>query len=157
MMRYLSVLVTLAVLAAVATSGAAPRAGSDDVAQIYGLQSAFLRAAATKDLDLMMSLWTDGATLSVPGTQGYEGKSQIRGWYAAYAPAFRPENHWVPLMAPGSTRIDVRGNQAALYFEVHYVDVRTRALAADAAVDATLARVNGRWLIQDVIFGPASL
>jgi len=157
MVRYLSVLVAVAVLAMTATAGAAPRANSDDVVQIYQLQATFHRAASTKNLDLMMSLWYDYATLSVGDNAGYEGKNQIRGWFATSAGAFKPENHWVSLTAAPKIRIDVRGNQASLYFECHYVDPATREMKTEATVNATLARIKGRWQITDAIFGSANL
>lgn len=158
MARYLSVLVAAAVLAMTAYSQAAARTNPEDVVRIYQLQAAFDRAISTKNLDLMMSLWYEYATLSTGGPAGgYEGKNQVRGWFATDAPAFRPENHWMSLTAAPKIRIDVRGNQASLFFESHYVDVATKAVRAEATVNATLARIKDKWLIADAIFGPANL
>ncbi len=158
MVRYLSVMVAVAVLAMTATSGAAPRVNSDDIVQIYQLQATFDRAASTKNLDLMMSLWYDYATLSTGGpTGGYEGKNQVRGWFATSAGAFQPENHWMSLTASPKIRMDIRGNQASLYFECHYVDAATKEMKTEATVNATLARIKDKWLITDAIFGSANL
>ena len=157
MVPRLTVLVAAAVLAMSAASGAAPRAHVDDVVQIYQVQATFGRAASTKNLDLMMSLWYDYATLSVGDTIGYEGKSQIRAWFATSAEAFKPGNHWVVLTASPNTRMEIRGSRATLHFDCYYVDTATKAVKAESAVSATLARMNGKWLITDAVFGPASL
>jgi hypothetical protein len=154
------VLGAVAVLAMTAVSGAAaPRVDPSDIVQIYQLQANFDRATSTKNLDLMMSLWYDYATLSTGGPAGgYEGKNQIRGWFATSAGAFRPENHRAALTPTPKIRIEVRGNQASLSFESHYVDLATKALKAEVTVNATLARIKGKWLITDAIFSspPAS-
>ena len=35
--------------------------------EIYELQAAFHRAKSTQDIDLMMSLWAEDASLTIPG------------------------------------------------------------------------------------------
>jgi len=157
MVGRLTLLVATVILAMNAPSGAAPRVNSDDVVQVYQVQAAFDRAASTKNLDLMMSLWYDYATLSVGDTRGYEGKSQIRNWFATSAEAFQPQNHWVLLTASPKIRTDIHGNRATLGFDCYYVDLATKVVKAEATVSATLARINGKWLITDAIISPASL
>jgi hypothetical protein len=157
MVPRLTVLVAAAVLAMSAASGAAPRANADDSVQIYQVQAIFGRAASTKNLDLMMSLWYDYATLSVGDTVGYEGKNQIRTWFATSADAFKPGNHWVVLTASPNIRMEIRGNRTTLHFDCYYIDAATKAVKAESAVNAALARINGKWLITDAVFGPAGL
>lgn len=140
-----------------APSGTAPQANPADLVQIYQLEATFDRALSTKNLDLMMSLWDDGAILSSGDGSGYEGTDQIRDWFATSAQAFKPDTQWLSLTALPDTRVTVRGDRASLHFEVYYVEAATRALRAEATVNATLARVNGRWLIADAVFGPAGL
>lgn len=156
MVRHLAVLVVAAVFTVSATVGAAPLSSPDDIVQIYQVQTTFDRAVSTKNLDLMMSLWYDYATLSVGDFSGYEGKAQIRDWFVRSA-AFKPQNHWVSPTASPRIRIDIRGDGASLYFESHYADVATKELRTEATVTATLARIQGRWLIIDAVFGPAGL
>ncbi len=127
-----------------------------DVTQIYALQAAFHWAAGAKDLDVMMSLWAEDATFTIDG-QIYQGKSQIRGWFANVAGSFRPQNSWVSLTPSQKIRISVQGDRATLYFECHYVDVKTRELKSQVAADTTLIRSNGRWVIKDLRAGLASL
>ncbi len=157
MMPRVAMLVAVVVLAMNATSGAAPRANPDDVVQIYQVQATFDRAASTKNLDLMMSLWYDYATLSVGDMIGYEGKSQVRGWFATSAEVFKPQNQWVLLTASQKIRAEIRGNQATLGFDCYYVDLATKTVKAEAAVKATLARINGKWLITDAVISPTNL
>ncbi len=127
-----------------------------DIVQIYELQASFHRAASAKDLTLMMSLWADDATLTT-GSQAYRGKSQIRTWFANVAGPFRPQNQWVSLTPPQRVRISVQGNRASLYFECHYVDVKTGRVKSEIAADTALVRSNGGWVIKGLRAGPASL
>jgi hypothetical protein len=89
MIRPVAVLVDASILAMSARpAAAAPPAAPGDLVQIYQIQAAFDRAASAGNLDLMMSLWADDATLSVGDNQGYEGKSQILAWFATRYGAF---------------------------------------------------------------------
>ena len=157
MVGRLAVLVAAAIFAMNVPSGAASRANSADVAQIHQVEVTFEHAASTKNLELMMSLWYDYAILSVGDTIGYEGKNQIRGWFATSAEVFQPQNHWVLLTGSPTVRAEIRGKQATLGFRCYYVDVVTKTVKAAATVNATLARINGKWLITDAVFSPASL
>ncbi len=127
-----------------------------DIVQIYELQASFHRAASAKDLTLMMSLWADDATFTT-GNQAYKGKGQIRTWFANVAGPFRPQNHWVSLTPSQRIRISVQGDRASLYFECHYVDVKTGAVKSQIAADTTLIRSVGKWVIKDLKANPASL
>ncbi len=135
---------------------AQPATAAADIVQIYGLQAAFHRAASAKDLNLMMSLWADDATLTTGG-QMYRGKSQIRTWFANVAGPFRPQNQWVSLTPSQRTRISVQGDRASLFFECHYVDVKTNMVKAQTTADASLIRLSEKWLFKDMKAGPASL
>ena len=52
-----------------------------DVFALHNVEVVFHQAASTKDLDLMMSLFADGATLSAGG-KTYTGKDQVRSYFA---------------------------------------------------------------------------
>jgi len=135
---------------------AQPATAAADIVQIYELQASFHRAASAKDLTLMMSLWADDATFTT-GNQAYKGKGQIRTWFANVAGPFRPQNQWVSLTPSQRIRISVQGDHAILYFECHYVDVKTGAVKSQVAADTTLIRSAGRWVIKDLKAGPANL
>ena len=136
--------------------GAQPVTTAPDVVQIYAVQAAFHRAASAKDLSLMMSLWADDATFTVGG-QTSRGKTQIRAWFANVAGSFKPQNSWVSLTPSQKIRISVQGDRATLYFECHYVDVKTGEVKSQMAADTTLIRSNGKWVIKDLKAGPANL
>ncbi len=127
-----------------------------DIVRIYELQASFHRAASAKDLNSMMSLWADDAMLTT-GNQAYKGKGQIRTWFANVAGPFRPQNQWVSLTPSQRIRISVQGDRASLYFECHYVDVKTGVVKSQLAADTALIRSVGRWLIKDLKASPASL
>ncbi|HLW59488.1 MAG TPA: nuclear transport factor 2 family protein [bacterium] len=131
---------------------AAARTDLGHVAQICDVQATFDRAASTKNLDLMMSIWADGATLSVGDIYRYRGKSQIRGWFATRYGAFTTD-HWIALTFSPTIRVNVQGTQAHLYFESYYVDLTTMEVKAEEATTATLSQVNDKWLIKDAVFG----
>ena len=157
-------LVALAVLTACGAGGSASAASSAaptpnpqaDVASIYRLQASFHRAASTKDLDLMMSLWTDTATFTVGG-KTYTGKPDIRNWFATVSGAFKPQNNWVSDSPSYKTNISVAGDKGTLRFECHYIDVSTKRVMSIATADTKVARVAGQWLFADVVAGSGTL
>ncbi len=89
-----------------------------------------------------------GATLT--------GKQQIRRFWLA-APAFQPDNRWVSDTAAYKIRITVNGDRGTLHFECHYIDSKTRKLGPVTAADQQVARINGSWLITDMVGGSATL
>jgi len=124
-------------------------------AQIDEIEKNFHRATSTKDLDLMLSLFAD--TASVVQTGGtYTGPTQIRKFFAAAAP-FQPNNHWMAETPAFKIRITVNGDAGTLYFECHYVDTDTRQMASVVAADTKVARINGQWLITKFVGVPTTL
>ena len=113
-MRYLP----LAVLAlALACSKAAPPSAANDEATIRGLDSAWAKAAADKNVDQAIAVYADDATIFDPGEPMATGKTAIRA-------------SWTTLLGtPGSTitwgpdKIDVSGDRA--------VDIGTYTLIAN--------------------------
>ena len=96
----------------------------------------------------MMSLWSPNATLT--GGKTLTGKEQIRRFWldGAGLPA---ANHWVSDTPAYKTRITVNGNRGTLYFECHYIDSKTQELKATTAADQQVERIDGRWLITDMV------
>jgi hypothetical protein len=102
----------------------------------------------TKNLDLMMSLFADDATLTA-GEKTYSGKEQIGSFWQG-AGTFQPQNQWVAYTPAFRIKYDVNGNTAHLYFECLYVDKAANKIAAHTNSDDALIRVNGRWLIKEM-------
>ena len=123
--------------------------------QIDEIEKNFHRATSTKDLDLMLSLFAD--TASVVQTGGtYTGPTQIRKFFASAAP-FQPNNNWMAETPAFKIRITVDGDTGTLYFECHYVDKGTRQMASVVAADTKVARINGHWLITKFVGVPTTL
>jgi SnoaL-like domain len=114
----------------------------------------FHQAASTKDLDLMMSLFSDGATLTVGG-KTYNGKDQVRSYFATVAGSFQPQNKWVAYTPAQRIRISINGDQAHLYFECLYVDVIGKQIAVHTFSDDNMVRVGDKWLIKEMKAGLA--
>src|SRR5438132_8079595 len=117
MKRYLSALIAIAALCMGSAAGAATTEENPaDLMALHNVEIVFHQAASTKNLDLMMSLFADGATLT-DGGKTYTGKDQVRSYFASVAGSFQPQNKWVAYTPAQRIRIDINGNQAHLYFE----------------------------------------
>jgi hypothetical protein len=113
--------------------------------EIDQIERTWHKAASTKNVNLMMSLWAKKATFTIAG-QTYRGKGAIRQVFAKAGP-FQPANHWESDTATYKIRTTVNGNSGTLYFECHYIDVGTGKLAAAVGADQTVQKINGKWLI----------
>lgn len=154
MKGYLSALIAIAALYTSSVAGAAATEESPaDLMALHNVEIVFHQAASTKDLDLMMSLFADGATLAVEG-KTYTGKDQVRSYFASVAGSFQPQNRWVACTPAQRIRIDISGNQAHLYFECLYVDVASKQIAAHTFSDDNMVRSGGKWLIKEMKAGP---
>ena len=107
------------------------------------------KASSTKDVDLMMSLWSDDATLTI-GPETLTGKSQIRDFFAHRAGPFKPENQWVSDTPAYKVRTTVVGDKGTLYFECHYVDVKTKEVVNVVSADQNVEKIDGKWLITNL-------
>ena len=114
-----------------------------------GIDTHLVPAPGTnKNLDLMLSLFADDATLT-SGGKTYKGKDEIRSYWQAAGP-FQPQNQWVAYTPAFRIKYAVEGDRAQLYFECLYVDKAKNNIAAHTNSDDTLVRVNGKWLIKDM-------
>ena len=104
------------------------------------------RASSTKNVDLMMSLWAPDATFTI-GSETLTGKAQIRDFFVHKAAPFQPANHWVSDTPAYKIRTTVNGDKGTLYFECHYVDVKTGKVANVVGADQNVQKINGKWLI----------
>ena len=123
-----------------------------DAMGLHQVEITFHQAASTKDLDLMMSLFADDATLTAGG-KTYVGKSEIRKYFATVAGAFQPNNQWSAYTPAQRIRTTTDGDNATLYFECLYVDRPTKTIKAHTFSDDTLVRSGDRWLIKTMKAG----
>ena len=120
-----------------------------DTYAIEQIEVRWHKASSTKDVDLMMSLWADDATFTI-GPEILTGKSQIRDFFVQKAGPFRPENHWVSDTPAYKVRVTVDGDKGTLYFECHYVDVKTNEVVNVVSADQDVEKINGAWLITNL-------
>jgi ketosteroid isomerase-like protein len=142
-----------------ATSPPKPEEGglASAVGEIYKLQAAFHRAKTVQDIDLMMSLWDDDATLNIQGNPNspFIGSAQIRPFWQTSGSFTHRRFSLVPSF---KTQIDVDGDEAWLYFECHDVgdyDLPDRAIAADTFLAGTVRKVHGKWVFSNMTAGKA--
>lgn len=121
---------------------------STQVAKIYQLQAAFHRAKTTQDIDLMMTLWTPDASLTIPGNPSspFVGLEQIRAFILTTG-SFT--HHRLSLVPSFKIQIDVHGDEAFFYEECHDVgdfDLPTRFIASSSFLAGTLRKMGDAWL-----------
>jgi hypothetical protein len=124
--------------------------------QIDLIERTFHRAMSTHDVNLMMSLFAPGAVFNL-GLETFSGKAQIRKFFATRNPAFQPQNDWESDTPSYKIRETVNGDKATLYFECHYVDVKTGKMQSVIGVDHNLQKIDGKWLIVDASASTATL
>jgi ketosteroid isomerase-like protein len=118
---------------------------ADDYA-IDQIEKTWHKAASTHNVNLMMTVWAPDATFNI-GTETLRGAKQIRNFFADKAAPFQPQNHWVSETPAYKIRITVNGDKGTLYFECHYVDVKTRKVVAVVGADQNVQKIGGKWLI----------
>jgi transposase InsO family protein len=138
-------------LAACGSSGKTSASGrlmqrDADLYAIDQIEKTWHKAASTHNVNLMMSLWAPDATFNI-GTETLAGKAQIRDFFVHKAGPFQPQNHWLSDTSTYKIRETVNGNKGTLYFECHYVDVKTREVVSIVGADQNVQKIGGRWLI----------
>jgi uncharacterized protein (TIGR02246 family) len=123
---------------------------------ITELQRKFHQATSKKDIDLMMSLYAANATLTIPG-QTAVGKEQIRRFWVTKSDAFKRTNHWISETPAYKMRVTADGDRGTLHFECHYVDANGKTVKVFLTADQEVARIEGKWLITDMVVGSAEL
>jgi uncharacterized protein (TIGR02246 family) len=123
---------------------------------ISQLQQSFHEATSKKDIELMMSLYAPNATLTIPG-QTAVGTEQIRQFWLTKSDAFKPTNRWISETPAYKIRITADGDRGTLHFECHYVDVKGKTVVVHLTADQEVARIDGKWLVTDMVVGSAAL
>ena len=120
-----------------------------DTRHIQDIEVMFHLAASTKNIPLMMSLYADDATVTFGG-KTYTGKDQVRSFFEKAGP-FQLGNHWVSDTPAYKMKVTVDKDKGTLYFECHYINADNRTVAVVVGADQKVARINGRWLITQLI------
>jgi SnoaL-like domain len=102
-----------------------------------------------------MSLWAPNATFTFGPGKTAAGKKEIRDVWLTKSKAFKQK--WISETPAYKIRITVNGDRGTLYFECHYVDVKTHKVAVYTGADQEVARINGKWLITSMVGGSATL
>jgi hypothetical protein len=147
-MKYVPSTLAILALCFTAAANAGTEENAEDFMQAHKIEIVFHQAATTKNLDLMMSLFADDATLKSRG-KTYAGKDEIRAYWQAAAP-FQQENQWVAYTPAFRIKYSIEGDNGHLYFECLYVDREANKIAAHTSSDDILTRVNGKWVIKDM-------
>jgi ketosteroid isomerase-like protein len=156
----------LAILLGVAASCGGSSTDSDaqrvlkekaDHFDIDQIEKDFHEATTTKDIDLMMGLWSPNATLTAGPEMTATGKEEIRRFWLEESVAFQPSKRWISDHPAYKVEITVNGDRGTLHFECHYVDADTEKMVLVTAADLDVARIDGSWLITNMVAGSTEL
>jgi ketosteroid isomerase-like protein len=156
----------LAVLVGVLAACGGSSTGSDtqqllqqkaDYWEIDQIEKDFHGATTTKDIDLMMRLWSPNATFTAGPEFTATGKEEIRQYWLEKSVLFRPTSHWISDHPAYKVEITVNGDRGTLHFECHYVDPETKTVVVVTAGDMDVARIDGTWLITNSVAGSTEL
>jgi ketosteroid isomerase-like protein len=126
-----------------------------DMWEIDQIEKRFHHATTTHNIDMMMSLFAPTATMTIGAGETASGLDEIRTFWLEEAASF--ENTWISDHPAYKLEITVNGDRGTLHFECHYVDAKTGEVVAVTAADLDVARVDGAWLITNMIGGTAEL
>jgi ketosteroid isomerase-like protein len=156
------VLVVLAV-AVSACGGSSGSSASDEELQrkadsyaISLIERDFHQSLAQKDIDRLMALFSPNATFTFGPGQTATAKKQIRSTWLKSS-VFKRTNDWLSDHPAYKLRVTVNGDRGTLHFECHFIDIKSRKVAAVTAADIDVARIDGRWLITKLVGGTAEL
>ena len=128
-----------------------------DYWQIDQIEKDFHHATTIKDIDLMMSLWAPNATMTTGPASTAAGIDEIKRYWLDESAAFQPETEWVSDHPAYKLEITVNGDLGTLHFECHYIGIQTEKTEAVTVADLDVARIDGHWLITNLVGGSTSL
>jgi ketosteroid isomerase-like protein len=128
-----------------------------DIYEIDQIEKEFHGAMTEKDIDQMMSLWAPNATMTVGPGETAAGLDEIRGFFVEDSAVFAPENEWISDHPAYKLEITVDGDRGTLHFECHFVDAETSKVVSTTAADFDVARIDGNWLITNMVGGTTVL
>ena len=165
-MRWFLIGCALTVLVGVVAACGGSSSGSDaqratqqkaDYWDIDKIEKDFHEATTRKDIDLMMGLWAPNATLTAGPEMTAAGRTEIQQFWLEESVAFEPTNHWISDHPAYKVEITVNGDRGTLHFECHYVDADTERMVLVTAADLDVARIDGGWLITNMVAGSTEL
>jgi hypothetical protein len=129
-----------------------------DILAVRNIEVTFHTAGSVlpeKNLDLMMSIYTDDVTLTdtAHDNKVYISKAEVRRYWADVSGPFRPEHRWIGYTPAMRMVAQVDGDKATLYFECLWMDVDHDSVGAHSFSDMKLVRVLGHWLVSDIKVG----
>ncbi len=128
-----------------------------DMWEIDQIEKNFHQATTEKDIESMMSLFAPNATMTVgPGVTA-SGLDEIRRFWLEDSAPFKAENTWVSDHPAYKLEITVNGDRGTLHFECHFVDAKTSEVVSATTADFDVARVDGTWLITNMVGGTTVL
>jgi ketosteroid isomerase-like protein len=128
-----------------------------DMWEIDQIEKDFHRAQTQKNIDLMVSLYAPNATMTVGQGATASGLDEIRRFWLEEAAPFAPENNWMSDHPAYKLEITVNGDRGTLHFECHFVDTETGTVVSTTAADFDVARIDGNWLITNMVGGTTVL
>lgn len=155
----LGVFILSVVLAACggSSAGSSESRRFQDMWEIDQIEKNFHHATTNQDIDAMMSLYAPNATITVGTGDTASGLDEIRQFFLEEAAFFEPENEWISDHPAYKLEITVNGDRGTLHFECHYIDAETGEVVAATAGDFDVARIDGKWLITNMIGGSTIL
>ena len=156
----IALVLALSVLALSAFGGSSESSATNetqlaDKSAIRAIEEHFHESISKKDMAQFMSLWAPHATFSFRGKTS-AGTEQIRRRWLK-SEGFKPATHWVSDHPAWKMNVTVSGDRGTLHFECHFIDVKSKKVAATTAADMDVARIDGRWLITRMVGGTAEL
>jgi ketosteroid isomerase-like protein len=127
-----------------------------DLFEIGEIERDFHEALSKKDIEMMMSLWSQNATFTAGAGKTATGRPEIQQFWLK-SEAFKPSTEWVSDHPAYKLRATVKGDRGTLHFECHFVDVKTGEVEQVTAGDLDVSRIDGRWLITNMVGGTAEL
>jgi ketosteroid isomerase-like protein len=128
-----------------------------DMWKIDQIERNFHHATTNQDIGLMMSLFAPNATVTVGTGNTASGLDEIRQFFLEEAAFFEPENQWISDHPAYKLEITVNGDRGTLHFECHYIDAETGEVVATTTGDFDVARIDGKWLITNMVGGSTIL
>ena len=128
-----------------------------DMWEIDQIEKDFHRATTEQDIELMMSLFAPNATMTVGPGATASGLDEIRRFWLEDSAPFAAENAWISDHPAYKLEITVNGDRGTLHFECHFVDAATGEIVSATAADFDVARIDGEWLITNMVGGTTVL
>jgi len=139
-----------------ATANAEATQDQLDKYQISHIERSFHEAISKKDIDELGNLFAPNATGTFGPGKTAAGRAQIRQFWLK-TKAFGPKTHWLSDHPAYKLKVTVDGDRGTLHFECHFIDVKTKKVAATTAGNLDVAKIDGRWLITNFVGSTAEL